>query len=56
MKKKFDQGVHDHDILVDLMHVPEGGKMLISPKLEVYGKMNMIFGISEQNYVGIDYF
>ena len=24
--KKFDQGAHDHDVLVDLVHIPEGGK------------------------------
>ena len=35
--KIFDQGVHDHDVLVDLVHIPEGGKMQISPKLEVCG-------------------
>ena len=40
LEKKFewkncDQGVHDHDVLVDLVHIPEGGKMQISPKLEV---------------------
>ena len=28
--------VHDHDVLVDLVHIPEGGKMQISSKLEVY--------------------
>ena len=34
--KNCDQGVHDHDVLVGLVHIPEGGKMQISPKLEVY--------------------
>ena len=34
--KKIDQGVHDHDVLVDLVHIPEGGKMQISSKLEQY--------------------
>ena len=34
--KNCDQSVHDHDILVDLVHIPEGGKMQISSKLEVY--------------------
>ena len=34
-KKFFDQGVHDHHVLVDLVHIP-GGKMQISPKLELY--------------------
>ena len=32
----FDQGVHDYDILVDLVHILEGGKMKISLKLEQY--------------------
>ena len=36
LEKNCDQGVHDHDVLVDLVHIPEGGKMQISPKLEVY--------------------
>ena len=27
--------VHDHDVLVDLVHISEGGKMQISPKLEL---------------------
>ena len=36
IKQKFDQGVHDHDVLVDFVHFPEGGKMQISPKLERY--------------------
>ena len=27
------QGVHDRDVLVDLVHFPESGKMQISPKL-----------------------
>ena len=35
--KNCDQGVHDHDVLVDLVHISENGKMQISPKLEVYG-------------------
>ena len=34
-QKNFDQGVHDHYVLVDLVHIP-GGKMQISPKLEQY--------------------
>ena len=25
----FDKGVYDHDVLVDLVHFPEGGKMQI---------------------------
>ena len=33
--KQFDQGVPDHDVLVDLVHVSEGGKIIISPKLEL---------------------
>ena len=33
--KNCDQGVHDHDVLLDLVHISEGGKMQISPKLEV---------------------
>ena len=34
----FDQGVHDHDVLVDLVHIPEGGsKIVISQKLELCG-------------------
>ena len=48
------QGVHDHDVLVDLVHIPEGGKMQISPKLELC-RANQ-FGISDLDYVGIDYF
>ena len=32
-KKNCDQGVHDHDVLLDLVHISEGGKMQISPKL-----------------------
>ena len=36
IKKKFDQGLHDHDVLVDLVHFPEGNKMQISLKLEQY--------------------
>ena len=35
-QKKFDQGVHDHDVLVDLVHIPEGGITQISPKLDQY--------------------
>ena len=35
MDKNFDKGVHDHDVLVDLVHIPKGGKMQISPKLEL---------------------
>ena len=43
MKKNFEykncgQGVHDHGVLVDLVHISEGGKMQISPKLEVCGE------------------
>ena len=43
LEKKFewkncDQGVHDHDVLVDLVLISEGGKMQISPKLEVCGQ------------------
>ena len=34
-EKNCDQGVHDHDVLADLGHIPEGGKMQISPKLEL---------------------
>ena len=34
-KTIFDQGVHDHDVLVDLVHIPEGGKMQVSQKLEL---------------------
>ena len=26
LKKNFDQGVHDYDVLVDLVHFSEGGK------------------------------
>ena len=33
--KNFDQGVDDHDVLVDLVNIPEGGKIVISPKLEL---------------------
>ena len=33
--KNCDLGVHDHDVLVDLVHISEGGKMQISPKLEL---------------------
>ena len=35
-QNNFDQGVHDHDFLVDFVHIPEGGKMQISPKLQQY--------------------
>ena len=34
-QNNFDQGVHDHDVLVDLVHIP-GGKMQIFSKLEQY--------------------
>ena len=34
-QKNCDQGVHDHDVLVDLVHIPDGGKKQISPKLEL---------------------
>ena len=54
--KNCDQGVHDHDVLVDLVHISEGGKMQISPKLEVCGENKLIFGISDLDYVGIAYF
>ena len=37
LNKNFEQGVHDHDVLVDLVHISEGGKMQISPNLEVCG-------------------
>ena len=52
LEKKFewkncDQGVHDHDVLVDLVHISEGGKMQISPKLEFR------FRIIDLDYVGI---
>ena len=33
--KNCDQGVHDDEVLVDFVHI-SGGKMQISPKLEVY--------------------
>ena len=36
LKINLDQGVHDHDVLVDLLHFPEGDKMQISSKLEHY--------------------
>ena len=32
--KHFDQGLYDHDVLVDQMHFSEGDKMQISPKLD----------------------
>ena len=32
-QNNFDQGVHDHNVLVDLVQFPEGGKMQISLKL-----------------------
>ena len=35
-RKNCDQGVHDHDVLVDLVHISEGGKVQISPKLKLY--------------------
>ena len=28
--------MHDHDVLVDLVHISEGGKVQISPKLKLY--------------------
>ena len=42
-RKFFDQGVHDHDVLVDLLHIPEGGKIVISPKLELCGANEVDF-------------
>ena len=30
----FDLGIHDYDVLVYLVNIPEGSKMQISPKLE----------------------
>ena len=33
----FDQGVHYYDVLVDLVHFLEGGKIQISLKLDVFG-------------------
>ena len=33
----FDQGVHYHDVLVDLVHFLEGGKIQISLKLDLCG-------------------
>ena len=33
----FDQGVHYHDVLVDLVHFIEGGKIQISLKLDLCG-------------------
>ena len=30
------QGVHDHDVLVDIVHFSEGDKMQLYPKLENY--------------------
>ena len=35
-KQGFYQGVHNHDVLVDKVHFPKGGKMQISPKLKHY--------------------
>ena len=37
-EKKIELKNSDHDVLVDLVHIPEGGKMQISPKLEQYWK------------------
>ena len=36
IEKNCDQGVHDHDVQVNLVHISEGGKVQISPKLELY--------------------
>ena len=49
-KKKFDQGVHDHDVLVDLVHILEGGKKLNFIKIQL---LKIIFAISivENPYV-----
>ena len=34
--KNYDQGVYEHHVLVDLVHIPENGKIQISPKLDHY--------------------
>ena len=36
IRLQFINGVHDHDVLDDLLHFPEGDKMHISSKLEHY--------------------
>ena len=50
----YDQGVHYHDVLVDLVHFLEGGKIQISLKLDLCGANEV--DISDLDYVGIDYF
>ena len=37
-QKNCDQGVHDHDVLVDIVQMSEAGKMQTSPKLEICGE------------------
>ena len=51
----FDQGVHDHDVLVNLVHIQEGGKILISPKLELC-RLNQDQIGYDLDYVWIHYF
>ena len=51
--QNFNPGVHDHDVLIDLVHIPEGGIMQTSPKLEYIEQTKSRFGISDLDYVGI---